>query len=429
MSTLKKIALIGGIIGLSMAGVAEANTVYNAPALFETSLATAITANATSATLSYGVLRDGTLLSGPVCFTIDSGLSTTEFVCGNASGTVITNLIRGMGEDGSSTYPAISYPHRYGADVKVTDFPVLQQLLNFVQGLFSFPNVLSYAPGITTSTIASNALNIPDVQYVNSVAVAGAPNASLSVKGISQLSTQAQMAAGTALGSTGASLVDQTANDSLVASTSPIDVIASGTLDPSFLLNGNYALGSTTIATATLNGVVLPNNTSSLLSTNSSGTLLGISASPSGNILVASGTQWVSATSSAVFPYYVSSTIVYNGGGSTTGSTSTASTTFNLKYSGRVLAIYNGTAQNNADNDRCSMTENINGTQDGGILSEIVNGSGALISGLTSVGFSHISTVLLPSGTSSISIVITANAGTCTFDPGALGLQVEYIGQ
>ena len=57
----------------------------------------------------------------------------------------------------------------------------------------------------TTSEFAS-------VGYVNAVAVSGAPNATVSVKGISQLATAAQAASSTALGSTGASLVISTVN-------------------------------------------------------------------------------------------------------------------------------------------------------------------------------------------------------------------------
>ena len=141
-----------------------------------------------------------------------------------------------------------------------------------ITGLWTFAS--STIPQVSSDTTNAqdgvSAFNLATVGYVNSTTIAGAPNGSLTVKGIYQEATPAQIASGTAIGSTGADLIIPNRNSCITASTTPCSVISSSTIDPSFLLNGNYKLGSTTIATGTF-----PNQTSSLLITNASGTVGG----------------------------------------------------------------------------------------------------------------------------------------------------------
>lgn len=80
----------------------------------------------------------------------------------------------------------------------------------------------------TTNLMAANKF------YVDNVAVAGAPNASTTVKGIVQEATQAQVTAGTAVGSTGARLF-----------------VNPSTLSPQALLASDYSDGSVTISVNT----------------------------------------------------------------------------------------------------------------------------------------------------------------------------------
>jgi len=98
------------------------------PALFETSLATAMATGDSSMTMVTGTDKSGNALSGNYCFTIDGGLSNAEYVCGVAAGASVTGLQRGIGANGVTTIAGLTFSHRYGADVKITDFPVLQQL-------------------------------------------------------------------------------------------------------------------------------------------------------------------------------------------------------------------------------------------------------------------------------------------------------------
>ena len=166
----KKKLLITSIVfaGLLLMGGAYA-TVYQAPPLFDTSLASAISSSATSMTLESGTLRDGTLLNGNYCFTIDSGTTVTEFVCGTASGTSVTNMIRGIGSDGITSTSSLEFAHRYGADVKVTDFPVIQQHANLLSTLGSYAFVSTGLPSIATTSKTiydNNASSTDDVPFI-----------------------------------------------------------------------------------------------------------------------------------------------------------------------------------------------------------------------------------------------------------------------
>lgn len=209
-------------------------TVYQSPALFETSLATAMTTADTSMTLVSGATRDGATLSGNYCFTIDSGSTVTEYVCGSASGTSVTGLTRGIGANGVSSYTALKFAHRYGADVKVTDFPQLQQQSRLMNGTDGFPNNLYYVshPGVGASSTA-----IMDKYYIDSSVLSGGAPANNSTAGISKISTGAQAAAGTtgdgtyyyALPSSIATSTSQVAQNSIPVTNSD------GKLDPSFI--------------------------------------------------------------------------------------------------------------------------------------------------------------------------------------------------
>ena len=222
------------------------------PSVFETYLASQVGTADTSLTLASGSLRDGTSLSGYQCLTIDSNTPTLEYMCGTASGTSVTGLVRGIDAvTGTTSTSALIFTHRRGADVKITDYPILTILTRMANGIDTYPNLIAYATTTATSTYSWS--NIPDIamtlaqgtssinyllsntntwtglntyntlpqssvapttgnQFVNktyadNLAISGAPNGSVSQKGIFQEATQAQIVAGTQVGSTGADLV------------------------------------------------------------------------------------------------------------------------------------------------------------------------------------------------------------------------------
>ena len=141
----------------------------SATPVFETSLASPITAIATSMTLSSNSVRGGGTLSGYQCFTIDEGSAQAEYVCGGVSGTSVTSLERGLSPaDGISTTTALSFAHRRGATVKITDFPLLQRIVLQNTGADTFEAPITYASGI--GPISGS--DLADKEYVLS-AIAG----------------------------------------------------------------------------------------------------------------------------------------------------------------------------------------------------------------------------------------------------------------
>lgn len=145
----------------------------DAPALFETSLAAPITSTASTMTLTSNSVRGGGSLSGYNCFTIDEGSAQAEFVCGTASSTSVTGLVRGISpSDGTTADTDLQFSHRRGASVKITDFPIVQILRNQNNGDATFENVLRYA----ASVVPNGASDLADVGYVLSVVNGGAVN-------------------------------------------------------------------------------------------------------------------------------------------------------------------------------------------------------------------------------------------------------------
>lgn len=273
MNILKNIGVGIFAVGSFFAGIfgyhatqqnvgASINTLPNVVANYSDSLAAQEGSTDTSFTLVSGNDPLGRPLQGFYCFTVDAQTSISEFECGTASGTAVSNVTRGIDPlNWNATSSTLINVHRRGASVTITDYTSLGALNRIISGLDTFPSgtVLQYNPNVTTAQIAAALNNVADTQYVNSVVSSGAANASTIVKGIVQEATTAQVASGTNVGSTGADLVTPNRYSSLTASTSPVSVIASGTIDPSYLLNGNYNLGSTTVqgiisASTTLNG-------------------------------------------------------------------------------------------------------------------------------------------------------------------------------
>ncbi len=172
-------------------------------AVFTTSLQASITSSATSMTLVNGTNKAGNNLSGYTCFTIDEGTTIEEFVCGTATGTSIASMIRGIDPvDGDLEVTALKKAHRRGATVKITNYPALAIVSRILNGDETLPNKISYN---SHPTFSSNT-ELIDKKYADDLAIAGAPDASTTVKGISEEATSAEINAGTATGGTSARL-------------------------------------------------------------------------------------------------------------------------------------------------------------------------------------------------------------------------------
>lgn len=172
---------------------------------FTTNLATAIVVGGTSATLQSATDDDGVALpAGRYFFTLDGSNSNKEHMSCDLSGTSLTN-IKSVSRQGVET-TGLARAHRIGCTVTLTDFAHLLYINNLVAGTTLFNSLVKLGydgdPGVTSSDLNYFAT----VKFVNSVAIAGASNASTTVKGIVQEATLAQILGRTAAGSTGAQL-------------------------------------------------------------------------------------------------------------------------------------------------------------------------------------------------------------------------------
>ena len=174
------------------------NAVPSVVALFETSLASAISSSAASMTLTSATDITGTALaSSTYGFIIDEGTASQELVLADCTGTACTNITRGISViTGTTTVAALQKSHRRGASVKITDGPQLMILSRIINGIGTFPNKLAY----TSTPTLSNALDIVYKGYADAIANQGAATSTESVGGISELATALEQASSTYLG-------------------------------------------------------------------------------------------------------------------------------------------------------------------------------------------------------------------------------------
>lgn len=252
--------------------------VYQPITQFETSLAIAIDNVSTSSlTLVTGVDRNGSPLSGNMCFTLDSGTSLLEYVCGNASGTVVSGLLRGIDPvTGVTSVPGLAHSHRVGTDVKITDSPYLSQWFRLLNGIDGFPNPLQYATSVSNASLTQSNFNLVDYGLLSSTSIQGAVPASYSASGIGLLATTSQLQHGLDGSPTHFFVTSQFVNTLPASNTIPF-TNTSGTLPDGFIgqaANDTYNfLGNTTFTGTT----TFSNATNSVIITNASGSVVGIS--------------------------------------------------------------------------------------------------------------------------------------------------------
>jgi hypothetical protein len=237
----------------------------SATALFETSLQDRITTSDTSMSIVSAAVRGGGTLSGYQCFTVDEGRSDAEFICGTLSGTTVSGLERGIDPlTGTSSVAALKFAHRKGANVKITDFPILSRVRNQNNGVETYPNLLTYTAGTACSVGSANA-TICDKAYIDGVVVSGASNANETTKGIVEAATQIEMASSSNLGSTGAGLYVQSKNSTSSPYTTGLwNVITmnDGKISPNFIATSSAytyrwdAFQNFTAATSTSFGIL-----------------------------------------------------------------------------------------------------------------------------------------------------------------------------
>lgn len=218
---------------------------------FTTSLATKISSTASSLTLSRSTDPDGTTLSGQYILTVDEGTSVEEHMLVTLAGSAGTIDTRGLSKvDMTTSVAANKFAHDRGAETKITN-AVLIKIVNRLNGTEAFDSpaltgVASIA-GLSTPT-SGETTKAANVAYVNAVSIAGAADATTTVKGIVELATAAELAAGTATGATGANLV--------AAGTNFKDTSSAAVLVPVTNSSGKLSagFGGSASTLATLNG-------------------------------------------------------------------------------------------------------------------------------------------------------------------------------
>lgn len=188
----------------------------------------------------------------------------------NSNGTaVFTTCTRGLAPiypyTASSTF---AFVHGGGTTVIVSNSPpfynnfTIQNNDASITGYYTFGSTT--LPRVATDTtdaqlVAQGTTTLATINYVNGVAVSGAPNATEAVKGIVELSTTAEAAAGTSAGATGARLVvpNSMCNATWSAATLCVITNAAGKIAQGFLdltQSFTFSGGLTSTATTTISG-------------------------------------------------------------------------------------------------------------------------------------------------------------------------------
>jgi microcystin-dependent protein len=221
-------------------------------ALFETTLASRISATDTSFTLTSATDIDGTsLASSTYAFIIDEGTASEELVLADCTATACTNATRGLsGRTGTTTVTTLRSEHRRGASVKITDAPALIYVMNVLKGTQNMEGLVRYASGVTPASGG----DLTDYEFVTGLAFngAGVIDATAVAKGVVELATGAEAAASTAAGTSGnlalpASIATSTYN-SATAANRVVVTGSDGKIDANFL---NVPIGSLTVYAST----------------------------------------------------------------------------------------------------------------------------------------------------------------------------------
>lgn len=172
---------------------------------FRTALSAKMTVGATTGTLQSATDDDGVALpTGRYFFTIDGDNSQKEHISCELSGTDLTS-IKSVSRQGVETSGTVR-EHRVGASVVITNFAHIRYLNDMVGGdlIWDTPDLtgiksitgtdaggldnFTFVDGLTTPN-SSETTKAANVEYVNNITLAGAADASATVKGITKLST------------------------------------------------------------------------------------------------------------------------------------------------------------------------------------------------------------------------------------------------
>lgn len=250
------------------------------PSGFETTLASSLAEGGSETTLKVNslTLPDGTSLASSsygdlLILTVGEGDDEEKIAVGDLNSTTKTFTIisRGLEYGRWASTTDNMHQHLPGERVFVSDDDhwIYQQLPD-LESTETIPGQKTFtlSPIVPTPS-SSNLTYAANVEYVNDVATSGAANASETIKGIGELATKAEAAAGTSAGGTSARLLlpASMATTTPTATTSVPVTNASGKLSQSFLdLTASFTFsGTTTLATTTITDLTISSSTFSSL--------------------------------------------------------------------------------------------------------------------------------------------------------------------
>lgn len=112
---------------------------------FETTLAAKLLAGGTSFSLSSHLTKKGVELSGEYGFILGEGTAVEEWCYGTVVSGVVTIIKRGLDpEDPNVEVSALKFDHDRGSSVKITDYPFLGFLREYLAGTTPLPAPLKY---------------------------------------------------------------------------------------------------------------------------------------------------------------------------------------------------------------------------------------------------------------------------------------------
>lgn len=150
-----------------------ANKIPAAVADFETSLSVAISAGATSLTLSSATDDDGVALpAGKYCFTVNNGSSNKQYLLGQLNGTDVTSVVS-VSRQGVETSGA-AFAARAGSPIIISDFATIQRVADILRGLIDLDGASPI--GYDAEPTLADRKDLATVGYVLDTASGGTVN-------------------------------------------------------------------------------------------------------------------------------------------------------------------------------------------------------------------------------------------------------------
>lgn len=205
---------------------------------FTTTIVNSVAVGDTTATLTSVVDQDGvTAPTGMYGLTIDRKNSQKEYYQCTLTGTSLTN-IKTVTRGTAVATAGFARAHRKGAEVIISDWFVLKRIVDLLDGTTGFDSAtpIKYDAHPTFSADTQ----IVDKKYIDDIVIAGAPDASSTIKGISKLSEDPVSPTDPiAVGDTDTRVPTQDENDALVGYSGSQPNTANPFLDKASLSDGN----------------------------------------------------------------------------------------------------------------------------------------------------------------------------------------------